>query len=75
MSVRFHVDFELDGIPGRETFQTGASGLAAFADVQEQFWGLVEALGARTVEPARSAWDYLPIVHGPTLRFLTRGDR
>jgi hypothetical protein len=63
--TNFHVYFNWDGIPGRETFKTSETGLDAYSDAMEQFHLYAREIGAVRIEGPRSAWDQVLIYHGP----------
>lgn len=63
--MRMQVRFTFDGIIGAETIEVVSTRIDAYNAAIEIFWRRVDDSGARIIEGARSAWDCVPIYHGP----------
>lgn len=61
----YYVYFVFDGILGRERFSTNQSGIDGYIHARDQFVDFAKEIGASYIEGARSAWDAVPIYHGP----------
>jgi hypothetical protein len=64
------VHFKFEGIFGVECIPVESTGIDAYKEAVDKFWEMADDSGARVIESARSAWDYIPIVHGPKLLFV-----
>jgi hypothetical protein len=63
---QYYVYFILDGILGRETFEiTSEAVLDQYGEAFAKFHDYAKQIGASWIEGARSAWDHVPIYHGP----------
>ena len=65
ITMEMHVYFLFDGFVGRETFETSQTGLDAYSDAFSKFAEYAREVGAVRIEGPRSAWDQVPIYHGP----------
>ena len=69
--MKMHVYFLFEGIPGRETFETSVDyrrwPIAAYTDVQTQFWKKAHEVGAITRTSGGNAWCQVDTLDGPTV--------